>query len=86
VEITLIISNIFLLAVILYFFLENKKKQEQINEMDHLITAHFKEQKDLKEEKEVLDMELGFVKSIYRAKLLHIGNHSKKATKQQGTV
>jgi cbb3-type cytochrome oxidase subunit 3 len=86
VNIILIISIIFLLAVILYFFLENKKKQEQINELNMQLSLHSKEQRDLKEEKEVLDMELGFVKSIYRAKLLHIGNHTKKVNKQKETI
>ncbi len=78
--IILIISNIVFVSLFLKYYLLNKKSNLLlINE----VKIHEKEEAKIKEltsEKEVIEMELGFVKGIYRNKLVKLAKENEKET------
>jgi hypothetical protein len=68
----IILNLIFLYSSILFFIKKNKLEKKQIA-YTNILDANQLELKKLKSENETMELELQFVKDIYRTKLLRIG-------------
>jgi hypothetical protein len=82
----LIITNLVLLIFLIKFYRDNKNNKALLLSKTALLENEASKLKILTNEKEVIELELGFVKGIYRSKLVKMAMESEKIAKKTAEV